>query len=106
MRITEINILGKGVNLSGIGINAYAYSCEYIDDVLYEIQRLGFIILGGDVYTESSDELVLTYDNWYYRLTNTSLDSWQSLEKAKDFIASYITNNGKNYYFSFVLKMP
>lgn len=104
MSVTEINILGKGVSLSEIGINEYGYSWEYIDDVLAEIEKLNLTILGGDVYTFGDNGLMLTFDNWYYSLLDIPSDSILSVDKAREYIHNYIDKNGKDYYFSFVLK--
>lgn len=104
MCIIEINILNKGINLSEIGVNNYAYSWEYVHEVLEELEKLKVIILGGDVYSENNDRLILTFDNWYYNLLDEASDSVHSIDKAKAYITNYLSKNGNNYYFSFILK--
>ncbi|WP_156009878.1 Imm40 family immunity protein [Streptococcus ruminantium] len=102
MDTVTMNILDKGINLYDIGINNYAYSWEYVNDVLDEIEKLNLTILGGDVYAVEDSELFLTFDSWYYTLVNTSSDCSLSIDKAKEYIGGYLEKNGKNFYFSFV----
>lgn len=99
-----MNILNKGINLTEIGINNFAYSWENINDILVEMENLNLIILGGDVYTIEGGKLCLTFDSWYFNTNNDLLDSLSSIKKAREFIKKYLEKNGKNFCFSFVLK--
>ena len=104
MSVEKINILNKGIDLSDIGINNYAYSWDCIDDILMEIENLQLTILGGDVYAIGESELFLTFDSWYYNLTDTLSDCTLSIGKAREYIENYLSQNGKNFDFSFVFK--
>ena len=104
MSVKGIIILNKGIDLSEIGINDYAYNWECIGEVLDEIKRKKLIILGGDVYISGENGLILTLDTWYYNLTNSQSDCFQSIDKASDYICNYIEQNSGDYYFSFVLE--
>lgn len=99
-----MNILNKGIDLSDIGINDYAYSWNCIDNILAEIEKLQLTILGGDVYSIVEGELILTFDSWYYTMIGTSSDYSLSIDKAREYIEYYLDQNGENFYFSFVLK--
>lgn len=99
-----MNVLNKGIDLSDIGINNYAYSCDCIDDVLNELEKLHFTILGGDVYVVEEGKLILSYDNWYYTKTNTLSDCSLSISKARKYIEYYLEKNGRNFCVSFVFK--
>ncbi|CYW17201.1 Imm40 family immunity protein [Streptococcus suis] len=100
MSIAKLNILDKGVDLSRIGINDYAYSWENIDVILAEIKKLNLTILGGDIYTIKDGELILTFDNWYYNQSNSN----SSIVKAREYLYDYLEKNEGNFYFSLVFK--
>lgn len=95
-------VLSKGISLSPIGVNNFAFSKELALDVLEELRSLGVAILGGDVYVESGGMFESNYDNWYCK----KLDD----ESVQDFVArsgrdaeKYIQGYGaKGAFFVFV----
>lgn len=57
--------LGKhAIPLDEVGVNNVAWSSHHAFEVLQHLLKMGYGVLGGDVYEYQHGGLSLTYDNW------------------------------------------
>ena len=103
--IVPMEMLKKSISLKSIGLNELAW---YGKDAIKAIEYLsnkGTLILGGDVYIISEQKIKLTYDSWYYMLTESrtqqeNIDA--AKEKAISYIQHFIRRNGNDYLYSII----
>lgn len=88
------HLQNKAVTLKALGLdNSYAWPQEDVVDVIDELSKKGFAILGGDVLQILDNGTIkYTYDNWY--IQKQSGFSWeeyvaQSRDYARNYILSY-----------------
>jgi hypothetical protein len=96
------DLKNNAVNTEQIGISGYAWKREFMLQVLDILEKLNFAILGGDVYVMKNDQLILTYDNWYYENKSKSFNEYakNSIIYAKNYINMYCVDSKETYYFS------
>lgn len=99
------HLLRSGYSLASIGANEMAWKWPDILKVIDYVAKLGFAVLGGDVYTIKNNVITPTYDNWH--IEKDDLDTWEqyiiaSKEKAISYINSYNNRNGSNNYYVIV----
>lgn len=93
----------RGINLNHIGSNAYVYDYSVIPDLLDNLKANNQIILGGDVFCYKNGQLKPTYDHWYYKKQDPTIDSSKSIIQTEKYISNYVKDHGEHYYFSIVL---
>ncbi|HRG33566.1 MAG: Imm40 family immunity protein [Saprospiraceae bacterium] len=105
--MSSINeILKKGLSLEEIGVKNWALPKEDALSVLKKFHAMQIPVLGGDVCEIIDGVIQYNYDNWYCdRLSNESYSAFahRSIEKAKDYIKSYKSNQSAKIFFAFVL---
>lgn len=84
---TPIELQGKGINLSAIGLSEVAW--RYNEALLlidyYKSNKI--FILGGDVLTNNNGSYIHNYDSWHLNTDQgTYLDS---IQKARKYITNY-----------------
>ena len=102
---TVSEILKVGVSLESIGVKNWALSKEDAVKALDKFNELQIPILGGDVCEKINEVIQYNYDNWYCdRQPNESQFDFvnRSIDKARDYINNYNSENIENIFFAFV----
>lgn len=99
MDILNSIIRSDGVDLSGFGINGYAFKADAALKAVEVLRGASVKILGGDVLKATVDRYELTYDNWCYE----EFDVNRSCDEAKDYITNYRDRNGDEFVYQLVI---
>ncbi len=99
MNILDSIIEAKGIDLSDVGINGYAFDADAALEAIELLRNASVKILGGDVLEKVSNGYELSYDNWYYE--NGSVD--ESCNKAKKYIFNYQKKNGVRFVYQLII---
>ena len=95
VNIVPQDLLERGINLrEKLGFYEIAWKFDDVMEVLKITRDKGMIILGGDVYRLSGNELIITYDGWS---TNRGVNN--AFEVAIEYITNYRAKNGDDFAY-------
>lgn len=99
-KYVEENLMNQAIMLSHLGVNELCWGFDNTLQILKRLVNANAIITGGDVLKSSNDVINYTYDSWYYN----GNDSQESFNQANEYITNYCLQNGKDYYFTIIIK--
>ncbi|WP_422135470.1 Imm40 family immunity protein [Endozoicomonas sp. ALD040] len=92
-------VAADGVDLSGIGINGYAFKADIALKLIELFREESTVILGGDVLKiVDLNKYDLTYDNWSYEGSNV----FESCKEAESYIKNYKYKNGDEFLYQLI----
>ncbi|MFZ5354905.1 MAG: Imm40 family immunity protein [Bacillota bacterium] len=98
-------LLSVGQSLESMGISEIAWKSQDALRVIDYLTKIGYVILGGDVYTYNDNEIESTYDSWYSNKSISESIVQESKKKAFEYITEYNKNNGDNYLYSIIFEV-
>ncbi|MCS1350905.1 Imm40 family immunity protein [Mechercharimyces sp. CAU 1602] len=99
-------LLSKACRLDSVGVHNYVWGKDDALKVMDYLTKIGFAILGGDVYRLENDGFRVTYDNWYCNKDdNETWDEYvlKSKKIAIGYIEKYSEKHGLSYYYALVI---
>ena len=95
VNIVPQDLLERGINLrEKLGFYEIAWKFDDAIEVIKIARDKGMIILGGDVYSLSGNEPVITYDGW-----STKAEDDNAFEVAIEYITNYRARNGDDFIY-------
>ena len=92
-----------GIDLKEIGINEYAWNRNNIEDIINILAKKKIVVLGGDVYRISNDNIQMTYDSWYVNNDGSEYFYIKSYVVALNYIDEYEKNNLGNFLYTITI---
>ena len=96
-------IFEQGINLSKIGINEYAWKKQNIENIIKILSTRKIVILGGDVYKATNDNIEMTYDSWYINNDRSKGICFKSYIVALNYIEEYEKNNYGTFLYTITI---
>jgi hypothetical protein len=106
----QTNIISKelqrrAIDLTPIGLQSVAWSLKDSIKLLEDLRQC--IILGGDLYSRTSNGITPMAENWSYEPEGSLGDALNSGQAARDYLSNALTwGQGKDIVVDLVVQLP